>query len=230
MSRRDRTQSKRSASVRSDSGQDEQRQAIAQTAARFVSEGLTDYRAAKLKAAHLLGYTDQNALPDNAEIEAALREHHHLFAGETQPVALRALREAALRTMQWLTDFSPWISGPVLTGTANEFSAIELDLIGVDAKSFELFLLNEDVLYELHGGVITGTGAGGVRSGGKARRDRTNTKPIRYDITFDDAPVEITLFDSHMQRLNAFPKSSIRYDRAQFDEAQQRFTRESSTY
>jgi hypothetical protein len=229
MSRRDRTHSKGSASSGFDSGLDERRQAIAQTAARLVAEGLTDYRAAKLKAAQSLGYPDQNALPDNAEIDAALREHNQLFAGETQPVVLCALRKAALRTMQWLDHFSPWISGPVLTGTANEFSAIELDLVGVDAKTFELFLLNEDVLYDLHGGCTTGAGVSNGRGGGKDRRDRTNPQPIRYDITFDDAPVEITLFDSQMQRLSAFPKSSIRYDRAQLAEAEQRFTSEPTT-
>lgn len=229
MSRRGRTQSKELPLAGLDTDLNERRQAIAQTAARLVAEGLTDYRAAKLKAAQSLGYTEQNVLPDNAEIDAALREHHQLFASETQPVVLRALREAALRTMQWLKDFSPWISGPVLTGTANEFSAIELDLIGVDAKTFELFLLNEDVIYELHGGSTTGTGAGDGRSGGKERRDRTNPQPIRYDITFDDAPVEIMLFDSQMQRLSAFPKSSVRYDRAQLAEAEQRFTSESTT-
>ena len=228
MSRRDRTQAKGPASTGFDAGPDERRQAIAQTAARLIAEGLTDYRAAKLKAAQSLGYTDQNVLPDNVEIDAALREHNHLFAGDTQPVALRALREAALRTMQWLRDFSPWISGPVLTGTANEFSAIELDLIGIEAKSFELFLLNEDVIYELHGGVTTGTGAGDGRRGGKVHRDQKNPPPIRYDITFDDAPVQITLFDSQMHRLNAFPKSSIRYDRAQLDEAHERFAREAA--
>jgi hypothetical protein len=201
---------------------------IAQRAARLVAGGLTDYRAAKLKAAHSLGYTDQNALPDNVEIEAALREHNHLFAAETQPAALRALREAALRAMQWLKDFSPWISGPVLTGTAYEFSAIELDLIGVDAKSFELFLLNDDVLFELHGGSTIGTGDGERRTFGKDRRDRTSPPPIQYHITFDDAPVEITLFDSHMQRLSVFPKSSTRYDRAQLAEARRRFVLEST--
>jgi hypothetical protein len=229
MSRRGRTHSKGSAPAGFDTGLAERRQAIAQCAARLVAEGLTDYRTAKLKAAQSLGYTDQSALPDNAEIEAALREHNQLFAGETQPVALRALREAALRTMQWLKDFSPWLSGPVLTGTANEFSAIELDLIGVDAKTFELFLLNEDVVYELHGGSTTGTGTGDGRADVKNRRDRTSPPPIQYHITFDDAPVEITLFESQMQRLSAFPKSSIRYDRAQLDEARERFTQEPAT-
>ncbi|MCA3000055.1 MAG: hypothetical protein ING75_15800 [Rhodocyclaceae bacterium] len=226
---RRRTRSKVSTSLGFDAGQAARHQTIAQAAARLVAEGLTDYRLAKLKAAHSLGYAGLNALPDNAEIEAALCQYNNLFASKTQPVALRALRGAALRAMQWLKHFSPWISGPVLTGTANEFSAIELDLIGIDAKVFEFFLLNEDVMFEIHGGSTTGMGAGDVRGEGKDRRDRPIPPPIRYDIVFDDAPVEITLFDSHMQRLSAFPKSSSRYDRAQLTEAQQRFTGGSAT-
>lgn len=229
MRRRSRTHSKRSTSSGLNAGQAARHHTIAQAAARLVAEGLTDYRLAKLKAARSLGYTSLNALPDNTEIEAALRQYNNMFASETQPVALRALRDAALRSMHWLKHFSPWISGPVLTGTANEFSAIELHLIGIDAKAFELFLLNEDVLFEIHGGSTTRMGAGDGRGEGKDRRDRSIPPPIRYDIVFDDAPVEITLFDSHMQRLSAFPKSSSRYDRAQLTEAQQRFTGGSAT-
>lgn len=228
MSQRGKTQSKAAPIAGLHHDLADTRQAIAQTAARLIAEGLTDYRAAKLKAAQALGLSDQSVLPDNAEVDTALREHNQLFAGDTQPLALHALRVAALRAMRWLDHFSPWISGPVFTGTANEFSVIELDLVGVDAKTFELFLLNEDVLYELHGGSTTGTGGGGSRGGSRDRHGRTLVQPIRYDITFDDAPVEIMLFDSQMQRLNAFPKSSIRYDRAQLAEAEARFGRKSA--
>ncbi len=199
------------------------RVAVAQAAAQLIAEGLTDYRAAKQKAAKQLGLSgsDRDALPDNSEIEAALAEHHALFAADSQPVALRALREAGLRAMQWLHQFSPWISGPVLSGTANEFSAVELDLVGVDEKTFEMFLLNEDVIFELQGGSTTGTG--GHAPHRKRAAGGPADQPIRFDITFDDAPVEITLFESQNARLTAFPKTSNRYDRAQLDEARERF-------
>ncbi len=194
------------------------RQAIAHAAARLIAEGLTDYQSAKQKAARQLGASRHDTLPDNNEIETALREYHALFASDAQSAALAALHEAALRAMQWLDHFSPWISGAVLTGVANEYSAIELELIEVEAKTFEMFLLNEDVVFELH----------------DARRSRPSTRradaqrddvsdQLRYDITFDDAPVEITLFDSHAQRLAVYPKSSIRHDRAQLAEATGRF-------
>ena len=203
-------------------GVDSLRRAIAESAARLIAEGLTDYGAAKRRAAQQLGLVEVSALPDNVEIEAALREHHALFASQSQPRALAALRAAALGTMQWLELFSPWISGPVLSGSANEYSAIELELIGVDAKSFEMFLLNDDVVFELHGGDTTGVSTSGHRKQGRSQA--TNAlMPVRYDVTFDDAPVEITLFDTQAARLAAFPKSSIRHQRAQFADATARF-------
>ena len=198
---------------------DSLRLAIAATAARLIAEGLTDYGAAKRKAAQQLGADKIDALPDNIEIEAALREHHAFFASDSQPVVLTALREAAVHAMQWLDHFSPWLSGPVLSGTANEFSAIELDLVGVDAKSFAMFLLNEDVVFELHGGDSTGRNPAGNRKRGQP----STPPPLRYDITFDDAPVEITLFDSQVARLATFPKKSIRFARAQLAEASAKF-------
>jgi hypothetical protein len=183
---------------------------IAQTAARLIAEGLAEHHDAARKAAQQLGVGKHALLPNQIEVDQALHEHHALYSTAEQPRALAALREAAIRAMQWLRPFSPWISGPVLTGSANEFSAIELDLVGVEAKTFEMFLINDDVVFESHGGATTGTGIAQAL--------------VRNDITFDDAPVEITLFDSQSQRLSTFPKSSYRYDRAQLDEALARFS------
>ncbi len=202
---------------------DSPRRAIAESAARLIAEGLTDYGAAKRKAAQQLGLVDVSTLPDNVEIEAALREHHALFASQSQPRVLAALREAALRSMQWLEPFSPWISGQVLSGTANEYSAIELELVGVDAKHFEMFLLNDDVVFELHGGDTMGTHSMSPAKHSKHGHAQRAAPPLRYDVTFDDAPVEISVFDSHAARLAAYPKTSIRYQRAQLAEATARF-------
>jgi len=204
---------------------DSPRRAIAESAARLIAEGLTDYGAAKRKAAQQLGLVDLSALPDNVEIEAALRQYHALFAGQSQPQVLAALRAAALGTMQWLESFSPWISGAVLSGSANEYSAIELELIGVDAKSFEMFLLNDDVVFELHGGDTTGVNPSGHRKHGRSQATKA-LMPVRYDITFDDAPVEIVLFETQVVRVTAFPKTSIRFERAQLAEATARFLKD----
>ncbi len=203
---------------------DDVRQTIAHTAARLIAEGLDDYHAAKIKAAKQLGLRDgdKKSLPNNHEIEAALREYHALFASDTQPEVLAALRESALRAMQWLGKFEPWLTGGVLGGTANEYSAIELELIGVEPKSFEMFLLNEDVAFDSHD-------AHGAR-GGRSKDEKSKAPQSRhthtcYEITFDDAPVEITLFDSHSERLAMYPKDSMKHVRVQLEEAQKQFAK-----
>ena len=53
---------------------------IAYLAARLMAEdGGLDYGSAKSKAARQAGLADTNLLPDNHEIEAALREYQGLY-------------------------------------------------------------------------------------------------------------------------------------------------------
>jgi hypothetical protein len=103
------------------------RQVVAQEAARIiVTQGVRDYRVAKQKAAERLGMKGHGALPGNAEIEAALANHHQIFNGEEHDDLLRLMRTAALSAMELLNDYSPRLVGPVLIGTADENSAINL--------------------------------------------------------------------------------------------------------
>lgn len=122
---------------------DNLRQQIAYLAARLVAEeGVTDFGFAKQKAARQAGLTESRLLPDNREIEAALRDYQELFQSETQPDELRALRQSALELMRQLEDFRPALVGPVLGGTANQFSEITLQVFADDAKELALFLVN----------------------------------------------------------------------------------------
>ena len=78
------------------------RRRIACAAARLIAEeGLTDYLTAKMKASRSLGCNTKEALPDNHEIEAALREHLAIFQRDSQPRELRALREMRRRPPRW---------------------------------------------------------------------------------------------------------------------------------
>jgi hypothetical protein len=183
------------------------RTTIAHAAAGLIADGLTDYHAAKLKAARQFGVTDRKSLPDNREIESALREHLALFQRESQPRALQVLRETALEAMHWLERFSPWLTGSVLNGTANEFSDIELELIGVDAKTFELFLLNEGM--EFHT---------------RELRDRDQSpRSVQYELEFDEIALVVTLFESHSQRAMLIPRESVKSERLQLAAAQAQF-------
>ena len=105
------------------------RQLVAQEAARIiVNHGVRDYRLAKRKAAERLGFNTRGSLPGNTEIEAAVAEHLHIFGGDSHEDHLRLMRVAALSAMELLASFAPRLVGPVLAGTADENSAINLHI------------------------------------------------------------------------------------------------------
>ena len=106
---------------------------IAFEAARLISEsGMRDYAQAKRKAAMRLGVGAESALPNNVEIEEALREYQRLFHAADQPRRLRALREAAVEAMHFFAPFEPRLVGAVLDGTADAHSAVCLHLFSDD--------------------------------------------------------------------------------------------------
>lgn len=106
---------------------DRARQVLAQEAARIiVDQGIRDYRVAKIKAAERLGLGSRGSLPGNAEIEAAVSDHLALFGRESHADYLQLMRTVALAAMQLLSAFSPRLVGPVLVGTADENSAVNL--------------------------------------------------------------------------------------------------------
>lgn len=102
--------------------------------------GIRDYHQAKLKAATRLGIHDDASLPRNTEIEDALREYQRLFAGADHGAQLRQRREAALRAMDFLHAFSPRLCGPVLDGTADANSPVQLQVHSDDADAVQRYL------------------------------------------------------------------------------------------
>lgn len=122
------------------------RRAVAQEAARIMAEhGVDDYGQAKRKAAERLGATDIAVLPRNAEIEAALVEHHRLFDAATHSSTLTGLRRTALQAMRLLKKFQPRLVGPVLSGTASAHSEIGLHLFADGTESVALHLMENNV-------------------------------------------------------------------------------------
>jgi hypothetical protein len=94
------------------------------------------------------GDAGPGALPDNSEIERELRRYLGLFAAETHPPLLAALRRIAAAVMERLEAFNPHLAGAVLNGTATEHSDIELQLYTDSAKDVEMFLLNAGVEFD----------------------------------------------------------------------------------
>ena len=122
---------------------------IAATAARLVVEEGLDYGPAKQRALRQLGLPGRTALPDNEELEEAVRDYLALFCADTQPAELAALRELAAHWMERLAEFRPHLCGAVWRGTATRLSAIHLQLYCDDSKSAEIALLNWGVDYDV---------------------------------------------------------------------------------
>ena len=125
---------------------------IAAAAARMIAEDGADYATAKKKAAkQVLGNTKVRGeiMPDNAQIEEEVRVYNELFFGDTQPARLLHLRRLAVRLMVELAQFSPYLTGAVLNGTAGAHSDIHLQLFAESAKDVEIFLLNKNVDFEV---------------------------------------------------------------------------------
>lgn len=126
------------------------RRELAQTAARIMAEqGISDFLMAKQKAAHRLGVKDNGNLPRNAEIQAALEDHHRLFGAGRQNAVITRLRREARNAMALFEEFSPRLVGQVLAGTASNHSAVELHVFADTPEQIALHLLHNDVPFEL---------------------------------------------------------------------------------
>lgn len=171
------------------------RQRIAMEAARILGEsGRSDFQAAKRKAAARLGAPDTRNLPSNLEIEQALLEHQRLFEGDTQPGHLRHLRHAAQEAMRMFQDFQPRLVGPVLGGTANGHSDVQLHLFAETPEELVFSLLDQGIPY--------------TESERRLRYGRTEavTYPV-YRFVAGDVTIELTVFP--LDGLRQAPRSPV---------------------
>ncbi|HEX6721777.1 MAG TPA: hypothetical protein VF107_09430 [Burkholderiaceae bacterium] len=123
---------------------------IAQAAARLVVDDGLEYGAAKRKAARDLSrrHGRRSDLPSNEAVEDEVRDYLSLFQADTQPGELRVLRELALRWMERLQPFRPYLAGAAWRGTATRRSALQIELYCDDPKAAEIALLDQRVLFE----------------------------------------------------------------------------------
>jgi len=166
------------------------RRHIAYLAARLMAEdGVADYATAKQKAARQAGLGEAALLPDNSEIEEALREYQGLYQKDEQPAHLRRLREVAVKVMREFDDFRPALVGSVLNGTASQFSDVNLQLFTDDSKLLTIFLLNNRYRFE--------EGSKSVRRGG-----RLDEVP-QISLEVEDVTVTLTVLDRDDERSSA---------------------------
>lgn len=160
----------------------------------LAEDGGMDYGFAKRKAARQLGMSDSRQLPDNREIEEALRSYQALYQGQEQPDRLSMLRQVAVKYMELLRDFDPHLTGSVLNGTAGRHSDVNLQLFTDNDKELEFFLMNRKIAYRR----------------GEIRAEGMNCP--HYSLDDAHAAVELTVYPAtelrNMRRLQ--PDGSLR--------------------
>ena len=114
---------------------------IAQEAARiYVEESLTDYGAAKRKAAARLGFSVRSGLPDNARVQAEVLAYQRLFGGQEYLAQLQALRRTAVSAMQLLAAFNPRLVGSTVTGAISKAHRVQLHAFPAKQELVDVFL------------------------------------------------------------------------------------------
>ena len=155
---------------------------VAQEAARIiVNQGIRDFGIAKKKAAERLGLRDRGSLPGNVEIENAVSEHLQIFAGDSHADLLQTMRLAALSAMELLSPFRPRLVGPVLNGTADANSAVNLHVFADSAESVAHALDRHGFSYKSYERRL------------KSRRDRAETY-AGFEFHHGEAAVQATVF------------------------------------
>jgi hypothetical protein len=164
------------------------RQRIAAAAARLMAEdGIDDFALAKRKAARQLGAPATEALPGNDEVEAELEAYRALYQADEHPERIAELRHIALDAMRAFERFSPYLTGPVLKGTAGPYAEIELQLFPESPKDVEIFLL------ERHWSFSTQ----------EARRfsgDRAHAVSV-FALIWEEVPLKLSVFDPRDERV-----------------------------
>jgi len=157
------------------------RERIAHLAARLMAvDGIDDYALAKRKAARQAGAPDTRNLPNNDEVEHALRAYQQLYQADEQRDRLRHLRQQAREMMELLARFDPYLSGAVLSGSAGKYSDIDLLLFPHSMKDVELFLMARHIAY---------------RSGERRIHIGEELRGVpNFSISTEDADFNITVF------------------------------------
>lgn len=177
---------------------DQIRLLIAREAARLMyEEGVREYRDAKRTAARRFGPEKAlslgSHLPSNAEIHAELQRLIGIHGDDQLPQRLLSLRLAALRQMELLAPFHPYLVGSVLSGAVTERSDIDLHLFAESCEEVEALLNGENIPFDKE--VVT------VRHGGEF---------IDYPHLYledDGIVVECSIYPS--EERHRIPKSSI---------------------
>lgn len=174
------------AQTRNPQRQNLMRRNIAALAARLMAEdGIADYGLAKRKAARQLGAPETEALPTNAEIETELRSYQSLYQEDEQRRRILELRQTAAEAMRLLAPFRPYLTGPVLEGTAGRYAVIDLEAFPDSSKEVEIFLLNRNIDFDQS----------------EPRRGSFENPECVLTFEWQGTPVRLSLFEPDAERI-----------------------------
>lgn len=118
----------------------------------MYEEGIKEYLDAKRKAARRFGPEKTlslgSHLPANWQIHAELQRLINIHEEKVLPGRLLHLRILALRHMELLEQFHPYLVGSVLSGAVTGRSDIDLHLFADSTEQVEEFLLSKSVPFE----------------------------------------------------------------------------------
>ena len=161
---------------------------IAAAAARIMAEdGVDDFALAKRKAARQLGAANTQALPRNDEIEAELEAYRQLYQADEHPQRIAELRRVALEAMRALERFTPYLTGPVLKGSAGPYAEIDLQLFPESPKDVEIFLLERNIAFA-------------TRESRRYSGDRAHAVSV-FSLNWGGTPVRLSVFDPRDERI-----------------------------
>ena len=177
---------------------DKIRRMIAHEAARLMYEdGVREYRDAKRKAARRFGSEKVlslgSHLPSNAEIHAEVQRLIGIHEEDLLPERLMRLRIQALKQMEILEPFRPYLVGSVLSGAVTKRSDIDLHLFADSCEEVEEYLERSGIPFEQE--VVT------IRHGGEFFE-----YPHIY-IEEGEMIIECTVYPR--EEVHRIPKSSI---------------------
>jgi hypothetical protein len=174
--------------ARNSNRQNGMRARIAAAAARIMAEdGVDDFALAKRKAARQLGAGNTQALPRNDEIEAELEAYRQLYQADEHPLRIAELRKVALDAMRALERFTPYLTGPVLKGSAGPYAEIDLQLFPESPKEVEIFLLERNIAFT-------------TREGRRYSGDRAHAVSV-FSLDWGGTPVRLSVFDPRDERI-----------------------------
>ena len=153
----------------------------------MAEDGIDDFSLAKRKAAKQIGAPETQSLPANDEIEAELRAYRALYQADEHRERLQELRQVALQVMKELARFSPYLTGPVLSGTAGPYAEVELQLFPPSAKDVELFLLDHGIPYT-------------SRETRRYSGDQAHVAAV-LSLSWEGTPVRLSVFDIRTERV-----------------------------